>query len=307
MTAGVHAAEDFPNKPVRMVIPLAPGGGSDIVGRIVAQGLSDYWGKPVVVDNRPGAGSIVGTAIVAKTPGDGYTLLVSSSSFAISPALHKNSGFDARKDLTGITMLASQPSMLVVNANVPVKSLKELIALAQSKPGALSYGSAGVGSATHLGTELFLYTARLKAQHVPYKSAGLATTAVLNGEVQVLMTNAASLLPHISGGRLRAIGVTAMERTAQAPDVPTLHESGLQGFEYATWYGAWLPSAVTRPMLVRLHDSFQKALALPVVNDRLVKTGLKTYRMSQVEFAQYVERDMGRWKTVIESAGIKAE
>ncbi len=307
MTAGVHAAEDFPNKPVRMVIPLAPGGGSDIVGRIVAQGLSDHWGKTVVVDNRPGAGSIVGTSIVAKTPGDGYTLLVSSSSFAISPALHKNSGFDARKDFAGITMLASQPSLLVVNANVPVKSLQELIALAQSKPGALSYGSAGVGSATHLGTELFLYTGKLKVQHVPYKSAGLATTAVLNGEVQVLMTNAASVLPHINGGRLRLIGVTAMERTAQAPDVPTLHESGLQGFEYATWYGAWLPSSVPRPMLVKLHDSFQKALALPVVNDRLVKTGLKTYRMSQVEFTQYVERDMGRWKAVIDSAGIKAD
>jgi tripartite-type tricarboxylate transporter receptor subunit TctC len=130
---------------------------------------------------------------------------------------------------------------------------------------------------------------------------------VLNGEVQVLMTNAASVLPHINGGRLRPIGVTAMERTAQAPDVPTLHESGLQGFEYATWYGAWLPSAVPRPLLVRLHDSFQKALALPVVNDRLVKTGLKTYRMSQVEFTKYVERDMERWKTVIESAGIKAD
>jgi len=297
----------FPDKPVRMVIPLAPGGGSDIVGRIVAQGLAEHWGKPVVVDNRPGAGSIVGTSIVAKTPGDGYTLLVSSSSFAISPALYKNTGFDPRRDFAGITLLASQPSLLAVSANVPAKNLKDLIALAQAKPGALSFGSAGTGSATHLGTELFAYTAKLKMQHIPYKSAGLATTALLAGEVQILLTNAASVLPHLSGGRLRAIGVTAKERTAQAPDVPTLHESGLSGFEYTTWYGAWVPAAAPKPLQATLHKSFQVALALPSVDGRLTKTGLQTYRMAQPEFAKYVETEMQRWKTVIDAAGIKAE
>jgi tripartite-type tricarboxylate transporter receptor subunit TctC len=307
MSAGVHAVEDFPNKPVRMVIPLAPGGGSDIVGRIVAQGLSDHWGKTVVVDNRPGAGSIVGTAIVAKTPGDGYTLLVSSSSFAISPSLYKNSGFDARKDFTGITMLASQPSLLAVNASVPAKSLSELLALAKAKPGALSYGSAGIGSATHLGTELFLHTAKLKMQRIPYKSAGLATTAVLSGEVQLLMTNAASLLPHIAAGKVRALGVSARERTAQAPDVPTLSEAGLPGFEYTTWYGAWVPSATPKPVVAKLHAALISGLKLPAVDGRLTKQGLQTYRMPQAEFAKYVDVEMARWKTVIESAGIKAE
>jgi len=307
MNAGVHAAEVFPNKPVRMVIPLAPGGGSDIVGRIVAQGLSDHWGKTVVVDNRPGAGSIVGTAIVAKTPGDGYTLLVSSSSFAISPALYKNSGFDARKDFTGITMLASQPSLLAVNASVPAKSLAELLALAKAKPGALSYGSAGIGSATHLGSELFLHTAKLKMQHIPYKSAGLATTAVLSGEVQLLMTNAASLLPHIAAGKIRALGVSARERTSQAPDVPTLSEAGLPGFEYTTWYGAWVPSATPKPVVAKLHEALISGLKLPAVDGRLTKQGLQTYRMPQAEFVKYVDVEMTRWKTVIESAGIKAE
>ena len=290
-----------------MVIPLAPGGGSDIVGRIVAQGLSDHWGKTVVVDNRPGAGSIVGTAIVAKTPGDGYTLLVSSSSFAISPALYKNSGFDARKDFTGITMLASQPSLLAVNAGVPAKSLAELLALAKAKPGALSYGSAGIGSATPLGSELFLHTAKLKMQHIPYKSAGLATTAVLSGEVQLLMTNAASLLPHIAAGKIRALGVSARERTAQAPDVPTLSEAGLPGFEYTTWYGAWVPSATPKPVVAKLHEALISGLKLPAVDGRLTKQGLQTYRMPQAEFVKYVDVEMTRWKTVIESAGIKAE
>jgi tripartite-type tricarboxylate transporter receptor subunit TctC len=300
-------ASVFPDKPVRMVIPLAPGGGSDIVGRIVAQGLSDHWGKPVVVDNRPGTGSIVGTAIVAKTPGDGYTLLVSSSSFAISPALYGNSGFDARRDFAGITLLASQPSLLVVHHGVAAKTLKELLALAQAKPGALSYGSAGTGSATHLGTALFLHSAKLNMQHIPYKSAGLATTAVLSGEVQVLLTNAASVLPHVGGGKLRAIGVTARERTAQAPEVPTLHESGMPGFEYATWYGAWVPAATPKPLQATLHKAFQAALALPAVDGRLTKTGLQTYRMPQAEFAKYVEAEMQRWQTVIAAAGIKAE
>jgi tripartite-type tricarboxylate transporter receptor subunit TctC len=297
----------FPDKPVRMVIPLAPGGGSDIVGRIVAQGLSDHWSRPVVVDNRPGAGSTVGTAIVARTPGDGYTLLVSSSSFAISPALHKDSGFDARRDFAGITLLASQPSLLAVHHSVPAKTLRELLALAHARPGALSYGSAGTGSATHLGTELFLHSAKLKMQHIPYKSAGLATSAVLSGEVQLLLTNAASVLPHVAGGKLRTIGVTARERIAQAPEVPTLHESGLPGFEYTTWYGAWVPAATPRPVQASLHRAFLAALALPTVDGRLVKTGLQTYRMAQAEFTKYVESEMQRWQAVITAAGIKAE
>lgn len=301
------AAGDFPDKPVRMVIPLAPGGGSDIVGRIVAQGLTEHWGKSVVVDNRPGAGSVVGTSIVAKTPGDGYTLLVSSSSFAISPALYRNIDFDARRDFTPITLLASQPSLLVVNASVPAKSLRELLALAQSKPGSLSYGSAGVGSATHLGSELFLHTAKAKAQHIPYKSAGLATTAVLNGEVQLLLTNAASVLPHIPGGKIRVLGVSSMQRSPQVPEVPTLNEAGLQGFEYATWYGAWVPAATPKALVALLHGAFSQALQSSGVEGRLTRQGLQVYRMSQADFANYVERDMARWKTVIESAGIRAE
>lgn len=305
--ATASAAGDFPDKPVRMVIPLAPGGGSDIVGRIVAQGLTEHWGRTVVVDNRPGAGSVVGTAIVAKTPGDGYTLLVSSSSFAISPALYRNTGFDARRDFTGITLMASQPSLLVVNSGVQAKTLKELLALVQTRPGGLSYGSAGVGSATHLGSELFLHTAKLKVQHIPYKSAGLATTAVLNGEVQLLLTNAASVLPHLPGGKLRALGVSALQRSAQAPEVPTLSEAGLQGFEYSTWYGAWVPAATPKALVAALHGALTATVASPAVEGRLVRQGLQTHRMAQAGFSRYVETEMARWKTVVDAAGIKAE
>ena len=307
MVPASYAAGEYPNKPVRMVIPLAPGGGSDIVGRIVAQGLSDHWGKTVVVDNRPGAGSMVGTALVAKTPGDGYTMLVSSSSFAISPALYKTNDFDARRDFVPITLLASQPSLLVVNAGVPAKSLSDLLALAKAKPGQLAYGSAGVGSATHLGSELFLHTARLKMQHIPYKSAGLATTAVLSGEVQLLLTNAASVLPHLPGGKIRALGVSSLARSRQVPEVPTLDEAGLQGFEYTTWYGAWLPSTTPKPLVAKLHQAFSETLVSTPVEGRFARQGLQTYRLSQAEFAKYVDREMARWKTVIDGAGIRAE
>ena len=192
-----NQAGTYPTKPVRMIIPLAPGGGSDIVGRMLAQALTDHWNQTVVVDNRPGAGSTVGTAIAAKAQPDGYTTLVSSSSIAISPALYKNLSFDIKRDFRVVTLIASQPSLLAVHSSVPAKNLKEFIALAKSRPGKLEFGSAGPGSATHLGTELLKFTAGVDLLHVPYKSAGLATVALLAGETQVLLTNMASLLPHI--------------------------------------------------------------------------------------------------------------
>ena len=194
---------DYPTKPVRMIVPLAPGGGSDIVGRIIALELVNHWGQSVVVDNRPGAGSTVGTSIAAKAPADGYTLLVSSSSIAISPALYKNLDFDIKRDFAGVTLIASQPSILAVHSSVPVNSVKELIALARAHPGKLTYASAGPGSATHLGTELLKYTAGIDLLHVPYKSAGQATSALLSGETQILVTNMASVLPHVKSGRIK--------------------------------------------------------------------------------------------------------
>ncbi len=298
------AAGSFPEKPVRMVIPLAPGGGSDIVGRIVALGLAGRWHTSVVVDNRPGAGSVVGTAIVAKAPGDGYTMLVSSSSFAISPALYPRLEYDVRRDFRPVTLLASQPSLLVVNAAVPAHDLRELIALAKSKPGALAYASAGVGSATHLGTELLLRTASLQAQHVPYKSAGQATTAVLSGETQVLLTNMASLLPHLKGGRIRALGTSAAERSPLAPDVPTLSEGGLPGFQYATWYGAFVPAATPPARIAAIHQAIADVLHRGAARDQLIAKGLQVHALPPAEFGRYLDAELDRWQTLIRTAGI---
>ena len=304
MCSGPAFAIDYPIKPVRMVVPLATGGGSDIVARIVAVALTEHWHKSVVVDNRPGAGSVVGTSIVARAPADGYTMLVSSSSFAISPALYRHLEYDPRRDFSTVTLLASQPSLLVVNAAVPVRTVKELIRFAKTNPGQLAYGSAGVGSATHLGTELLLHTAHIKAQHVPYKSAGQATTAVLSGEAQMLLTNMASVLPHLPGGKVRALAVSSLNRSPLAPDVPTLSESGLKGFEYATWYGAFVPAATPGSRVADIYRAMKTVLAQPATREQLGRQGLQTHASSPDAFKRYLDAELRRWQAVIDAAHI---
>jgi tripartite-type tricarboxylate transporter receptor subunit TctC len=293
----------FPAKPVRMIVPLAPGGGSDIVGRIVAQGLTELWERPVIVDNRPGAGSAVGTSIAAKASPDGYTLLVSSSSIAISPALYRNLDFDIVRDFSGVTLLASQPSMLVVHPSVAAASIKDLIALAHGQK--LSYGSAGVGSATHLGTELLLYAAKMPMLHVPYKSAGLATTALLAGETQVLLTNMASVVPHVAAGRVKAVGISSKKRSPVAPQVPTLDESGLPGFEYATWYAMLVPARVKPALVTEIQSATAKVLRSPAIAKRLESQGLEIHATTAAEFGRFLESELARWDSVVKAADIK--
>ena len=290
-----------------MVVPLAPGGGSDIVGRIVAQALTEHWGKPVVVDNRPGAGTAVGTSITAKAPPDGYTVLVSNSSIAISPALYKKLDFDIARDFAPVTLLASQPSMLAVHPSVPAKTLKELLAVATSSPGKIPYASAGIGSATHLGTELLMYASKTTLLHVPYKSAGLATTALLSGEAQVLLTNMASVIPHVSTGRLRAIGISSLNRSPLVPQVPTLSESGLAGFEYTTWYGMLVPRATPKATIGEVHTATAGVLKLAQIAERLVDQGLQPHGSTPPEFERYLKSEIDRWAKVVKAANIRVD
>lgn len=304
----VHAADSsqsYPTKPVRMIVPLAPGGGSDIVGRIVAHGLTEAWERPVIVDNRPGAGSAVGTSIASKAAPDGYTWLVSSSSIAISPALYRNLDFDIVRDFSGVTLLASQPSMLVVHPSVAAASINELIALAKSQK--LAYGSAGVGSATHLGTELLLYTAKMPLLHVPYKSAGQATSALLAGETQVLLTNMASVVPHVASGRLKAVGISSTKRSPVAPQVPTLHESGLPGFEYATWYAMLTQAGVKPELIARIQSATAKVLRSSAVAKRLESQGLEIHASLPGEFNRFLKAELARWDGVVKAASIKVD
>jgi len=297
----------YPQRPVRMIIPLAPGGGSDIVGRIAAAALAERWSETVIVDNRPGAGSAVGTALAARAAPDGHTLLVTSSSLAITPALRSDLGYDVRRDLMPVSQIASQPSVLAVHPAVPAASVKELVAIARAQPGRYAYGSAGPGSATHMGSELFRLAAGIELLHLPYKSAGLATTALLAGEVQVLLTNLASVLPQAKAGRVRLLAVTSPKRLALLPDLPTLAESGLPRFEYLTWYGALLPAGTLPRIVEALHRDLTAAMRAPAVVERMAQQGLALVLDAPAQFARYLGEELDRWAAVARKAGIRTD
>src|SRR5262249_14642540 len=297
----------YPRKPVRMVCPAAPGGGSDIVGRISALARAERWGQSVVVDNRPGAGSTIGTAIAAKAAPDGYTMLVSSSSIAITPALFRNLDFDILKDFAGITLIASQPSILAVHPAVSANSVKELIALIRSQPGRFRYGSAGPGSASHLANELFCNMAGVDVTHIPYRSAGLAATALLSGEVQLMVTNMATALPQVRAGKMKGLGVTSLKRSPQAPELPTVAEAGLPGYEYTTWYGMLAPIATPKAIVLQISHDVAQLIQAPRVQERFSAQGLDVHGTAPVEFSNYLKDEISRWGKVIKSAGVRPE
>ena len=295
----------YPSRPVRIIVPLAPGGGSDIVARIVGAALADRWKQGVVIDNRPGAGSVVGTAIAAKAAADGYTLLVSSSSIAITPALYKDTGFDIERDFAAVSLLASQPSILVVHPSISAASVQDLVALIKSRPGQYRYGSAGQGSASHLANELLMRSARVEAIHVPYKSAGLAATALLSGEVQLMLTNTATALPQVKAGKVKALAVSGAKRSPLAPGLPTIAEAGLPGFEYTTWYGMLSPSGIAKPVLAGLHGDLAALAAQAAVRDRFSSQGLDFQPTSPSGFAAYLKSEIAKWTQVVREAGIR--
>lgn len=299
------ADNGFPEKPVRMVVPLAPGGGSDIVGRIVASALSDRWGQTVVVDNRPGASGMIGNGIVARSLPDGYTVLVSSSTMAIGPALYKKPAFDMVNDFSAVTLIAEQPSIIAVNTKVPAKTLPELLALMKAQPGKFAFGSAGNGTASHLANELFKLTAGVDVLHVPYKSAGLAATALLSGEIQFMVTNMATALPQVRAGRLNGVAVTSAQRVASVPDMPTAIEAGLADYQYTTWYGMLTPAATPAVIVARMNDDLIAQMRQPEVQQRFAKSGLQVRGTSRDEFGKYLASEVGRWKKVVKMAGIE--
>jgi tripartite-type tricarboxylate transporter receptor subunit TctC len=309
LTANAPGApsSSYPDKPVRMIVPLAPGGGSDIVARTLAQALTQHWGQPVVVDNRPGAGSTIGTAIAGRAAPDGYSLLVTSSSFAIGSALYPNLWYDVTRDFDAITLIASQPSIIAVNPAVPAKSLKELLGLMQAEPGKLGFGSAGQGTASHLANELFLMTAGAKATHVPYKSAGLAATALLGGEIQFMVTNMATAVPLVRSGKLRGLAVTSARRASAVSELPTASEAGLPGFEYATWYGMLAPAGTPRRTLAQVHADTGTVLQSRQVVERFAAQGLDVQPTTSEEFAAYVKAEVARWSKVVRTAGLRVQ
>jgi tripartite-type tricarboxylate transporter receptor subunit TctC len=302
-----QADSAFPEKPVRMVVPLAPGGGSDIVGRIAAQALTEQWGQPVVVDNRPGAGGTMGNDIVAKSVPDGYTVLVSSSTMAIGPALYKNLSSDILRDFSAVTLIAEQPSIIAVNTKVPAKSLSELLALFKAQPGKYAFGSAGNGTASHLANELFKLSAKVDTLHVPYKSAGLASTGLLSGEIQFMVTNMATALPLVRAGRLHGVAVTSAKRVPAAAELPTAIEAGLPGFEYTTWYGMLAPAGTPKPVIKRMYGDLSALLRQPRIQERFSAQGLEVRASAPEDFSKYLASEVARWQQVVNAAGIQKQ
>lgn len=300
------AEANYPAKPVRVVIPFAPGGGVDVVGRLVSAKLTDELRQQFIADNRSGAGGTVGTDIVAKAPADGYTLLTVNSGFAYSPSLYPKLPYDAVKDLTGISGLGSSPSLLVVNTALPAKSVKELIALMKAKPGQINYG-ASVGGTLHLAVALFEDMAGVKGTLIPYKGGGPALIDTVSGQVQMMIVPLTSALVHVKASRLRALGASGARRSTMLPELPTIAEAGVPGYEYTTWYGMLAPAATPRPIIAKLNQNIAKALASVDLRDKLGQQGLEIESSSSDQFSAMLKREVARWGKIIKAAKIQGE
>lgn len=296
--------QTYPAKPIRFIVPFAPGGGSDIVARLAAQPLNEALGQPVVVDNRGGAGSTLGTDLAAKAPADGYTLLLGNISLAFNASLYKKLPYDAIRDLAPVTLVAIQPNIVVIHPAVPAKSLKEFIELARSQPGKLAFASAGTGAGTHLAVELLKLRLKIDLLHVPYKGTGPALTDLLGGQVQMMFSTFASALPHVKSGRLRALGVSSIKRSPAAPDVPTFGEAGIPDFEYNTWYGILAPAGTPRAVIGKLNQTMRKALAAQDTKHKFDVQGLEPLDNTPAEFAAYLRAETEKWGKVVRAASI---
>ncbi|MGZ8198389.1 MAG: Bug family tripartite tricarboxylate transporter substrate binding protein [Burkholderiales bacterium] len=305
--AHAQSKDPWPARPVRIVVPQAPGASTDLTARLIAQKLSPALGQPVIVENRPGAGSIVGTELVAKATPDGHTLLVVASSIMLTPILNKNLPYDLNRDLVPITQLSSFPNILVVHPAVPAKTVQELISLLKSKPGALNYGSAGTATGTHLSAELFKSMTGTDMVHVPYKGGGAAVPALLGGQVQLMFASIVSALPQVRAGKLRALGVTSPRRSPSAPDVPTIAEAGVPGYDHTPWNGFFAPAKTPRNIVVRLNGEVAKILHTPDVKTVFTNDGAEPVGNKPEEFAAIMKSETAKWTKVIKAAGIKAD
>ena len=304
----VVAAQDYPSKPIRMIIPFPPGGGSDVTGRVVATALGERLGKQVIVDNRAGAGGVIGTELAANAPKDGYTLLMVSLAHTVNPWLYDLKGrYDPIKSFAPVAIIAASPVVLVVNPNMPVKSVAELVALAKKQPGKIQYASAGVGSVTHLAAELFKYTAKVDMLHVPFKGAGPATIDVVGGHTSLMFGGLLATTPQVRSGKLRAIGMGSLKRNPIFPDVPSISEAGVPGYETVNWFGLVAPAGTPPAIVERLHREITAVQDMPTVQKQFDGDGATIVRMSPADFGAYMTADMNKWERVVKEGGIKAQ
>jgi len=298
----------YPTKSIRMVVPYAPGGGSDIVARIVGQKMSDTMGQAIIIDNRPGAAGMLGAEIAANAPADGYTLLLADSSYTINSSYYtKQVRYDARKSFVPVALVADTPYLLVVHPSVPAGSLKDFIALAKAQPGKINVGSAGNGSGSHLTGELFKLKASVDLNHIPYKGSGPSTADVVAGQIQATFATAPGAVPFIKSGRLKALVVASPKRNAALPDVPTFVESGFSDIVVTNWYGIVAPAETSKPVVRRLYDEVGRAIALPDVRERLAAAALEPVPQAPDQFRALIDVERKRWAQVIREANIKTE
>jgi tripartite-type tricarboxylate transporter receptor subunit TctC len=308
LSPALYAADTYPVKPVRFVITFPPGGPTDTIVRLIGQRLTDAWGHPMILDNRGGAGGIVGTEIVARAAPDGYTFLVGTAGgMTINPALRPKLPYDPFRDFAPVGMLVNNPQILVAHPGVPARSLKELVALAKAKPGQLNFASAGTGTATHLGLELLKLTAGFEAVHVPYKGGAPAVTDLIGGQVHLLWVSIPSVLPHVKAGRLRALAVSTAKRSVSAPEVPTVVESGYPGFEYSNWNALFAPAKTPAAIVTKVNAAIVKILGEAEIAQKLSSQGADPAPGSPEDLARYMRTDFERWRKVIRNAGIKPE
>lgn len=304
---GADAAAAYPTRPVRVIVPYAPGGSSDAVARVLGQKLGDRLGQQFVIDNRPGAAGSIGREIVAKATGDGYTLLIGDSPHTINVHVLRHVPYDPIRDFTPITLLATAPQAFVVHPSFPARTVKDFVAAAKSQPGKYNYGSGGAGSITFLTGELFKLAAGIDIVHVPYKSIALASADVMGGQVQAAFPTAPGIVTHARAGRLRALAVTGLKRSGALPDVPTFEESGVQGMNVANWFGAFGPAGVPRDVVAKLHSNIVAAMESPDVRTKLTNLSLDISTTTPQQFGAHLKSELERWGKVVKAAGIKRE
>ncbi len=302
----LHAA-DYPLRSIRLIVPFAPGGGSDLMGRMIAQKLTEATSQTVIVDNRPGASGMIGAAMVATAAPDGYTIVIIPAEHAINPSLYRKVPYDPLKDFAPITQATSYSGVLVVHPSMPVKTVKELITLAKARPGQIAYASSGIGGAPHLSAEVFQTMAGVKLIHVPYKGTGQALGDLLGGQIQVMFANPLPITPHVRAGRLRALAVASRTRSVSLPELPTIDEAALPGFETSGWFGFLAPAATPARIVDFLYEKIAAALSLPDVKDRLLAQGHTVVGSKPDEFARHIAQEVVKWRKVVRDSGAKAE
>jgi len=311
LSAGAHAqgkpAEKYPVKPVRFVVPFVPGGPTDIQARMLGEKLGSRLGQQVIVDNRGGAGGTIGTDMTAKSPPDGYTILVNNISLAVNHTLFTRLPYDTLKDLAPVSLIGRQPNIVVVHPSLPVKNVRELLALGRARPRELNYGSGGIGTASHLATEMLKLMTQVDMVHVPYKGLGPALTDLVGGRLQVVISTMASALPYARSGKMRPLAVTTAQRSSFFPELPTMEEAGVKRYEFSTWYGLLVSAGTPGTILDRLNAETGKALGVPAVREQFMAQGIEPSVSSPQEFSTYLRSEVVKWATVVKAAGATPE